>query len=65
MAGVPRCRDPFDRPFLLLARAAKADVLVSGDDDLLAVAPRFSIPIVRPAELALLTNAGPSAPTDH
>lgn len=52
IAGVPRCRDPFDQPFLLLARAAEADFLISSDDDLLAVSPRFSIPIVRPAEFA-------------
>lgn len=64
MAGVPRCRDPFDQPFLLLALAAKADVLVSGDDDLLAVAPRFSIPVIRPADLAALLDAGPPVPTD-
>jgi putative PIN family toxin of toxin-antitoxin system len=35
---VPRCRDPFDLPFLHLAVAGKADVLVSGDRDLLALA---------------------------
>jgi putative PIN family toxin of toxin-antitoxin system len=33
--AVPRCRDPFDRPFLHLAVAGKA--LVSGDRDLLAL----------------------------
>ena len=36
--GVPRCRDPFDLPFLHLAVAGKAHVLVSGDRDLLALA---------------------------
>lgn len=35
---VPRCRDPFDLPFLHLAVAGNADVLVSGDRDLLALA---------------------------
>jgi putative PIN family toxin of toxin-antitoxin system len=35
---VPRCRDPFDLPFLHLAVAGKAHVLVSGDRDLLALA---------------------------
>lgn len=34
---VPPCRDPFDRPFLELAAAARAKVLVTGDADLLAV----------------------------
>jgi putative PIN family toxin of toxin-antitoxin system len=35
---VPRCRDPFDLPFLHLAIAGKAHTLVSGDKDLLALA---------------------------
>ncbi len=47
---VPDCRDPFDRPFLELALAAHADALVSGDGDLLALAPTFSIPILTPRE---------------
>jgi putative PIN family toxin of toxin-antitoxin system len=34
---VPTCRDPFDVPFLELAVAGKAHVLVSGDRDLLAL----------------------------
>lgn len=51
---VPRCRDPFDRPFLSLALAGRADFLVSGDDDLLILAPRFTVPIVKPAELRTL-----------
>ena len=48
---MPRCRDPYDRPFLSLALAGSADFLVSGDDDLLVLAPRFPVPIVKPAEL--------------
>ena len=47
--GVPPCRDPFDRPFLELALAAKADALVSGDKDLLALAGAFAVPILTPA----------------
>jgi uncharacterized protein len=35
---VPRCRDPFDLPFLHLAVAGKAHALVTGDKDLLALA---------------------------
>jgi uncharacterized protein len=35
---VPRCRDPFDLPFLHLAATGKANALVSGDKDLLALA---------------------------
>jgi predicted nucleic acid-binding protein len=34
----PPCRDSFDLPFLHLAIAGKADALVSGDKDLLALA---------------------------
>jgi putative PIN family toxin of toxin-antitoxin system len=34
----PPCRDAFDLPFLHLAIAGKADALVSGDKDLLALA---------------------------
>ena len=39
--AVPPCRDPQDVPFLHLAVAGKANVLVSGDRDLLAVADEF------------------------
>jgi putative PIN family toxin of toxin-antitoxin system len=35
---VPACRDPFDVPFLHLAAAGKAQAVVSGDKDLLALA---------------------------
>ena len=48
---VPDCRDPRDRPFLELAAAADADALVTGDSDLLTLAPLFHIPIITPAEL--------------
>ena len=54
MNSVPRCRDPFDRPFLSLALAGKADFLVSGDEDLLVLASRFAVPIVKPAALQTL-----------
>lgn len=36
--AVPRCRDPFDTPFLELAVVGKARALVSGDRDLLVLA---------------------------
>ena len=56
---VPDCRDPGDRPFLELAAAAQADALVTGDGDLLAVAPVFSVPIITPTELRVrLENNG-------
>ena len=49
--AVPPCRDPSDRPFLELALVGHADALGTGDRDLLAVAPLFSVPILTPAEL--------------
>ena len=45
------CRDPRDRPFLELAAAAQADALVTGDRDLLVLAPEFDVPIITPAAL--------------
>jgi len=41
-------RDPADQPILLTLLAAKADYLVTGDKDLLALANQY--PIVTPAE---------------
>ena len=38
---VPDCRDMLDLPFMHLAVAGKAQVLVSGDHDLLAIAAEF------------------------
>ncbi len=46
---IPECRDPFDRPFLVLALTAKADALITGDKDLLVLADTFTIPILTPA----------------
>lgn len=45
----PPCRDPKDAPFLVLALAAEADLLVSSDEDLLVLNPWRGIPIVTPA----------------
>ncbi len=47
-SAVPACRDPFDRPFLELALVGQADALVTGDEDLLTLAPVFSVPILAP-----------------
>ena len=55
----PNCRDPFDRPFLELALAAKADILITGDDDLIALAPTFAVPIVTPLAARDLVGARP------
>ena len=49
--AVPNCRDPFDRPFLELAVYGQADALVTGDRDLLVLAPVFSVPILTPNEM--------------
>jgi len=38
---VPKCRDVLDLPFMHLAVADKAQALVSGDRDLLAIAAEF------------------------
>ena len=39
---VPACRDVLDEPFMHLAVAGRAQVLVSGDRDLLAIAAEFA-----------------------
>ena len=46
----PACRDPHDVPFLQLAVAAKADALVTGDADLLVLAPVRGLAIITPAQ---------------
>jgi uncharacterized protein len=51
-ARIPKCRDPKDEIFLRLAYAAKVDAVVTGDDDLLALAGESRIPILSPSELA-------------
>lgn len=47
--AIPACRDPFDAPLLHLAVAGKADVLVSGDQDLLVLAGQTRFAILAPA----------------
>ncbi len=47
------CRDPDDDYLIALAIAAQADALVTGDDDLLAIAPdQAGIEVLTPRELA-------------
>ena len=46
LPATPECRDKFDLPFLQLAVAGKADYLVTGDQDLLVLAGKFSCPII-------------------
>lgn len=45
---IRECRDPNDNKFLELAVCGNADVLVSGDDDLLVLNPFRGIDIVTP-----------------
>jgi uncharacterized protein len=46
---IAACRDPTDDKFLELAVNGRADLIVSGDGDLLALNPFREIPIVTPA----------------
>ena len=55
---VPRCRDPDDAMFLALALAGRADHLVTGDADLLALASRFTISIISPEVLRASLEPG-------
>jgi putative PIN family toxin of toxin-antitoxin system len=48
------CRDPKDNVFLEVALAGRADVIVTGDDDLLTLHPFRGISIITPA--AFLAN---------
>jgi uncharacterized protein len=50
----PVCRDPDDDAVLALAIAALADVIVSGDDDLLSLTSFDNIPILNPVQALLL-----------
>ena len=55
---IPVCRDERDQIFLDLAQSAKVDCLVSGDQDLLVLAPTPNLPfrILKPIEF--LTQHG-------
>jgi uncharacterized protein len=46
---IAACRDPKDDKFLELAVSGKAEVIVSGDGDLLELSPFRGIPMVTPA----------------
>jgi uncharacterized protein len=46
----PVCRDPDDDAILALALAAQADLIVSGDSDLLSLKQYQNIPIVTPTQ---------------
>ena len=46
----PVCRDPDDDAVLALARGAQADLIVSGDQDLLVLGQFEGVPIITPRE---------------
>ena len=54
---ISACRDPKDDKFLEVAVAGKADVIVSGDKDLLALHPFAGIPILPPAAFLRMLDA--------
>lgn len=60
--GLPDIRDADDIIFLVLAAAARADALVSGDGDIQAVKSQFHIPILTVAEFADWLQAHPRQP---
>jgi putative PIN family toxin of toxin-antitoxin system len=47
--ALPACRDPSDLPFLVLATVGQADMLVTGDRDLLDIAAEVSFRVMTPA----------------
>ena len=53
----PVCRDHDDDELLALAIAAQADLIVSGDNDLLALQQFNGIPILSPAQAASMLRA--------
>jgi putative PIN family toxin of toxin-antitoxin system len=58
---ITACRDPKDK-FLEVAVAGKADVIVSGDQDLLVLHPFAGIPIVPPAAFLQMLDTGSEDP---
>ncbi len=54
---ITACRDPKDNQFLEVAAAGQADVIVSGDKDLLVLDPFENISIVSPHRFLLMLQA--------
>ncbi len=62
------CRDPTDDKILETALMGRADHLVTGDGDLLAMSPFHGIPIITPARLLALhghTGAAATGPPER
>lgn len=55
---ISACRDPKDDKFLEVAVAGQANVIVSGDDDLLTLDPYEGIPIVTPGRFLAMLDHG-------
>jgi predicted nucleic acid-binding protein len=53
-----KVRDPADRPILAEAVAGRADLLVTGDRDLLVLAARAPVAIRSPREVWKLLRSG-------
>lgn len=58
------CRDPTDDKILETALMGRADHLVTGDGDLLAMSPFHGIPIIRPARFLALHGQTSATATD-
>jgi putative PIN family toxin of toxin-antitoxin system len=54
---ITACRDPKDDKFLEMAVSGRADVIVSGDQDLLVLHPFAGIPILPPAAFLQMLDA--------
>ena len=54
---IAACRDPKDDKFLEVAVSGKADVIVSGDEDLLVLHPFAGIPILPPVAFLRMLDA--------
>lgn len=50
------CRDPDDEAYIRTALAGRADYIVSGDSDLLALKAVHHIPVIPPAAFDLILN---------
>lgn len=56
--SLPQCHDPKDQMFLVLAHTGKADILMTGDKDLLAMRDDFPELIMTPEECAARFHNG-------